>query len=299
MAGKHQLRSSKKDNVKLCASCDNQINTSKDYGLKCTLCEKFFHQTCSSLTLTQVKNMAPNSIWYCSECKSDDDDVFNSTVIGPETSDNLVSSPDNNYTLGDVMAKLNKMEVDYSKVWQVLHEQIEENKKLKEELQNLRNDFSNKQPITEEEMCQEISQRVEKAGNIIIYNAKESSSDIISERISHDNGIVQMLFGQMNLPTDYICSVSRIGMKKSNVNRPLKVVLAGAFAVSLVFKYKFRIKSSELKISADQTKSQRNEYKLRIEELKSLSAKGDNNFTIKYINGWPKIVKKSTTQAKK
>lgn len=144
----------------------------------------------------------------------------------------------------------------------------------------------------------EVQDRVSRANNFMIFNAKENSSSELKIRIEADKKVVTEVMDLMGIEnnTDKIVKVLRVGVQKSNKPRPLKVICSDSRLVNSVIRSKSKLYSSEFRVSSDQTKMQQDHWKAVRAELKSREENGETNLTIKYIQGVPKIVPKSNNK---
>lgn len=159
--------------------------------------------------------------------------------------------------------------------------------------QKLNESLSNKSNIPDdldsETIIDELADRQSRAGNIIIYNLPESGNGASSQNDDLD-GVKTILNGLEIADKDKIHTL-RLGRRGAN-SRPLKIFLGSRSNALLVLKNKTYIseKNSGIKITNDETPMQR-EYKAKLRaELEQRKTAGEENLTIRYVKGKPKIV---------
>lgn len=271
-------------------SCCNRNSKSKnEYAIKCTQCQLWNHRSCCGLTIIQLKELGKNHKWICDKCQlpeSDEEDELNNTIMGPSdsssTKQNIKSSND------DIMRKLIDMEKNYNKLWSALNKQVEENTKLRNEIESIKKQINN-----EADIYAEMSERVEKASNILIFGAAESTSMETKVRIEFDNSVVNQLFEKMDLQCVTPIHIHRIGVKKPNSHRPIRVKLSNSSVATKVLQNKKKLSETDPKIKADQTLKQRESFKTALSTLNAKPQPSD--WIIKYIRGNPTVVKKQKT----
>lgn len=134
----------------------------------------------------------------------------------------------------------------------------------------------------------------------MVYNAKESVSSNLSERIEADRAVVKEVLQNLGMEnkSENIIKVLRVGRGNTKKARPIKVILSSSQMVKDILKTKSRLYGSDLRISLDLTKIQQEQLRVIKAELKNRQEKGEKNLTIRYINGVPKVEVKSTAKSK-
>lgn len=232
--------------------CNTELNAERE--IKCDLCKKYIHTTCSSLTRAEIQCLKANNrnvSYFCDNCK------FNGNIIN-----------------------------ELKQLVMCLQEQI---KALREEITPI--DTKSNQ-ISAEHIISEINERRKRAKNIIILNVKEPNNKDVQNRIQSDIDETKKILNDTDLDVNNFKYI-RLGKFSREKVRPIKVIFNNEHSALHVIKNKRNINNENLRVFADQTKLQR-EYFFKVkQELHNFIAAGDNNKTIKYINNIPTIVDKS------
>lgn len=136
--------------------------------------------------------------------------------------------------------------------------------------------------------------RIKRENNIIVYGIIENENSELSEV----NKVLQIVKPDKSITVN--CdNIVRLGKKKDNTSRPrpLRVTLKNKYEVYAILKYKFTLKSapefSNVTLKKDETLYQRELLQKCRTALKERNEQGEEDLTIKYINGLPTIVKKN------
>lgn len=173
-----------------------------------------------------------------------------------------------------------------------------------ETISNIQNDLqqlksvSNLQPVSETQcatlqadILAEMEERSIRDKNIVIAGIPESLSTISSERQEHDKGeiskIISAIFSGCLAPKPL--KIIRLGKIDAGKTRPIKVCFDSATTAKEILKN--RSKVDAVKIYSDQSPYQQKFVKNLREELQKRTQSGENDLTIKYTRGVPKIVK--------
>ncbi|XP_061728918.1 uncharacterized protein LOC133533861 [Cydia pomonella] len=155
-------------------------------------------------------------------------------------------------------------------------------------------DNPNTRPLDEEGLIKEIRERAYREKNIIIYGISELADGNIQEKQQHDNNevhnITQLIIENSPVPQQ----IFRLGKFNPNKTRPVKVCYDSAQTVKQILRNKNKIENKEAKIYADLTPTQQNNLKALRQELRTRQENGENNITIKYVDGCPKIITTNT-----
>lgn len=169
-----------------------------------------------------------------------------------------------------------------------LEEKIESIQKTNEELS------SKNVTINSEDIIAEMLDRKNRARNIIITNIPEAKSVSYSDKTKEDKDTLTELLKDFEVDTDNI-KTYRLG-KYNNKARPIKVVLNSEEEAKKILKNRNKVRLTNVHIHGDQTKKQREYFYEVKNNLEELLKKGENNKTIKYIQGKPTIVDKTTVK---
>lgn len=225
--------------------------------IKCCICKNLFKHTCAGITLNEVKIISSKaSLSYtCVNC----------TTIGQDIND-----------LKAVIAELKNEVAELKSQNSVPSEN------------NISNSVFN-------EIVHEVIERQKRIKNIIIYGIKENTSNDQNVRLNCDTTNVKNVLNFMSEDTNALdIKPIRLGKYLPNMGkpRPIKVVFKDEQIVHNIINKSRQLKNSEfsyVSISPDRTPKQIEYYKTLKNELNERKAKGENNLTIKYINGIPTI----------
>lgn len=137
----------------------------------------------------------------------------------------------------------------------------------------------------------ELNERKRRSSNILMFGVPESDSDNVDQRKKHDTSEVEKALAALP-QAERPLTVIRLGKPQPGATtaRPLKLVMAGKPKAINILKNKSKL-PSHIKVKCDQTPYQRDQLKKLREELSVRNDNGEKDFTIKYINGCPRIVK--------
>lgn len=290
-----------------CPVC--RATTVNTYAISCCKCEKWSHIKCISMNVATLNlydrelKLADGKRWFCKGCTQN---VQKRTSIGaPNTAPN--STPKKDFTLADIMMKLESMENKYSEVFSRLDEQKKINSELKAEINELRAKLINSSiPATENEgsnskssmvdPVQEMSDREYRKKNLIVFGAVEEKSENDDVKSEVDQNIIREIIETSGMKIDNKdVKISRIGRPAPGKIRPLKIRFNSAENVRQVISKAKEMKKkqnmSTLAFSYDRTPKQVQEYKIIKNELTNRMSEGEEGLKIKYIKGVPRIVK--------
>lgn len=151
------------------------------------------------------------------------------------------------------------------------------------------------QPGDYEHLFSEIHERSQREKNIIISGIVELQSSNIDDRRKHDKTEICNIINKIVPEAIQPIKTIRLGKHNPNKSRPIKAIFERAQDAKLILRNKSIIKSGTCKIYSDETPNQK-KYRLRLtDELNRRIQNGEQNLTIKYINGIPRII---ATQSK-
>lgn len=240
----------------MCVCC--KIATDQHKLINCCVCRNNYKHTCVGLTLNEVKTIStkPGLSYTCTNC----------STIGKDINE-----------LKAVIAEL-KNEVT----------------QLKLQKSDLSNDVLNNNTFNE--IAQEVLERQRRSKNIIIYGINEISTMDRNTRLAQDTNNVKDVLNFLSLDTGTVNNISPMRLGKylpdREKPRPIKIAFNDEQTVQNVIRRARQLKDSQygrVHISLDRTPRQIEHYKSLKNELNERSANGENNLTIKYINGLPTI----------
>ena len=122
----------------------------------------------------------------------------------------------------------------------------------------------------------EDKKKEEREYNLIIYRIPESDAEEGNDRKKHDEDFIKEVSKITKSESVEIASINRIGEKKAEGNRPVRVVLKNKTGKSKILENAKLLANAESKykaisISADYSKEQRALIKAKVEEAKKLS----------------------------
>lgn len=309
---------SQKDRDTNCGAC-NQSISKKQYSILCFDCDKWYHNKCIELSVSQVKyydaelKKAGGDRWKCPSC-------LRETVRSSQTSRKSLSIPDTRtypepivskpVTLEDIMAKLNNMEMLYQELLLRHNQQIEINECLKVDISNLNikvntlettlADLAHMEPpsiaraagrnstnVSDRDILNEVVERQKRMNNLMIFNLDISKDFPESVQI---NELLTQISGQpMNITSSGV-----IGKPNKNGFRAVKVRLGSPDDVGLILKNRAKaITLKKVYIEPDMTPKQREELNAVRNEFQCRKQNGEDNIRIKFVNGIPEIAQKN------
>lgn len=137
----------------------------------------------------------------------------------------------------------------------------------------------------------EIEERQRRANNLIFVGIPEITEKSFKVRQEHD---VREVIKILQI-IDYECSgptkIIRLGKYSYGKDRPLRVCFQSADIVKQILRSKSKLTGS-VRVYADLTLSQRHYFNSLKQKLLDRERNGEKDLILKYINGFPKIVKK-------
>ncbi|KAJ3650193.1 hypothetical protein Zmor_021895 [Zophobas morio] len=191
----------------------------------------------------------------------------------------------------NLVATINSLTMMLADVRKVVGDLVEENKRLRQEIELLKDEKSHGPCVLSDvKILEEVEERQFRSHNIIISNLPESQEESNEKKATDDGNKVVNLISATGIGETEILKTVRIG-KISNKPRLIKVTLSSSVIVrEIVTKYRTR---NGIYVNRDLTKMQQDvAYKTR-KEFKERVNKGEKNISLKYYNGVPKIVTKN------
>lgn len=208
----------------------------------------------------------------------------------------LIKTPVKSFSNNDIMEKLIHMESQYTDLLNKYENQLKINEELVTEISTLKsrvdkmelvarttpqNEKANQNQDLDAMFSGELFDRQKRANNIILFNLPEKN---------HDMEDVKELFDNTFNETVNVSGATRIGKPNRNKNRAIKVFLQNNFEVMSLISKRHKLKGTNVYLSADLTRRQRETEKAAREELLQRRNNGESNIQLKYIHGVPKVV---------
>jgi len=190
-----------------CDICKKNVGDQEE-GLLCNKCLTWKHRECLNISEKAYQRLAKSKQdWHCNTCK---------TKAGSKTTEK--SGKD--YTIGDVMAKLEQMDNRYNILFQKYNEQKQINNELQNELSEIKNQLNK-------------TEQRELNNNIIIQGIPYKNEENIE-------GIVKKIGEKLQISlTSQNFSATRLG-KIANKATPIKVILTSSEVKKQVMKSKVK-----------------------------------------------------------
>lgn len=146
---------------------------------------------------------------------------------------------------------------------------------------------SNKTPL--DEILNELNDQNLRKKNVIVCGINEPECMDSKERRNLDKTTVYNIFKQIMENCPEPTKNMRVGKYKPGAHRAIKVCFASEETAITILRSKNKLKSSHVKIYPDHTPYQQTYFKKLKNELNQRITDGEENLTIKYINGVPQI----------
>lgn len=208
---------------------------------------------------------------------------------------------------GELKSLIQSLKTEFSNNLLVLNQEIND------KITNLKNEFSefktemDKRLVSTDvsnndmdDIVEELAEQHARKQNIIVFGISEQSPETGADlRIEADkvelSSVLKSCVPTMDLSTMRPHRLGRYSPTQSRP-RPIKVTLASVSDVHSLIKNTNKLKNtpnySKISISYDRTPKQLSTYKKLKQQLNDRISSGENNITIKYVRGVPKIVTK-------
>lgn len=146
-------------------------------------------------------------------------------------------------------------------------------------------------------LLREIGDREKRSCNLMVFGVPESSSADLQRRIADDTSHIEVMMAKLGVDiiARKVLRVGKLGVKP----RPLKLILSSREDVFRCLKNKKKLQNSDLRINSDLTELQRTHLRGLRQQLRDRIDGGEKDVTIRYVDGVPKIIKTSSSAAKK
>lgn len=240
-----------------CACCNKAFEP--HLMIQCSVCKKFFKNTCVEVSTSEVRTMNANKgyDWSCKDCRSVGNDLKDLKAL-------ILSLQD----------EIKSLKTEHFKMRGAMNANIE---------------F--------EEIIEEINERNRRKFNLVISGIEEQSQEQSSaERFEKDKNTIKDVLLKVE-PDLSVGNIKPIRLGRFDVNnarpRLLKITLSEEHQVLNIIHKAKTIKNydeyKQVSIFSDRTPRQINYYKDIKNQLNERTNAGEN-CRIKYVNGVPKIV---------
>ncbi len=284
-----------------CGKCSAEIQEG-DHGLQCERCDTWYCISCLNLSENEyeVLSLRADLHWFCDECEN--------KALHAVRNDQEIEERCNTY-MKNINERLERNETEI-KTKASINQLATLEEKIQGEITSLKDNIQQLKPGTSDsssgngniigQVCTQLKDRDNRANNLVIYRAIESTSNLKDERIKHDKEIVDKLYiatshGSLN----HKCR--RLGKKALGPtredgtlqqNRPLLVTFETNDDKMKVMKNLQALRSAEdmlkvLSVAHDMSKEEREvNNKLRVEAKKLNDENEEENF-IYVVRGEP------------
>lgn len=200
--------------------------------------------------------------------------------------------------LNEIANSTNNLNTEQQTIKTQLTDIIAKNNNTEKKIKSIESDITSlkNNPIVKptnsqsyENIIQEIHERNVRARNIIIMGVKECRSSKVEEAYAHDKSEVEKIINHLADGCPKPTKIFRLGKYNPTKNRKVKVCFESPQTAKTLLRSKSKL-SPDYKIYSDQTVAQQNYFKNLKNELTQRIANGEQDITIKYIKGIPKIV---------
>ena len=285
-----------------CPTCTRVVKANEK-GTQCSICDRWFHNTCQDLTPDEYKALQGNNTrihWYCDSCQVGATSLYKK-VLSLE-----VASKKMETKIGKLEEKIDgkpsKEEVDTqiaAKLDEALETKVEES--IDEKMQGIEN-------INSETICTkvvtEISERENRANNIIMHGIDKSNEEDGADRTREDWETIKQVLTEIGIeeqPGDQT-TMKRLGERTEDKKRPILISLKDKRMKQEIITKARKLKDSEkfkqVGISHDLTKIQREELKNLREEARKKSTEETTYIVIGPPERRKIVAKKDRTQAR-
>lgn len=246
----------------ICKCCGNNAEPHK--SINCCICDNSYKIECVDISNAEARKIRSKAglTWTCKKCS----------------------------TLGNDLNTLKKLIVG-----------------LQQEISDLKNTIKTASPSSHsfspqdmETIVQEISQRDKRKTNVIVYGCKEGNYNSNKEQLKADEPIISQILSTLSVTEDEL-KIVRLGkFEPSNTNRgrPIKIMCSSVSNVNTILRNSYKLKTvnefKDIRISSDKTPAQIQFFKEVKGELTRRLTAGEKDLTIKYRNGIPTIITKTS-----
>lgn len=247
-----------------CDICNKQVLDNQD-GLLCDKCNNWKHRTCMSMSQrTYIQIGRSKDTWFCGKCKKEAESEV----------DNKNKQQNKNFTLNDIMAKLELMDQKYNALFAKFQEQEKINERLLSELSTVKKQLNKKE-------------QNELKNNIIVHGVPYMANENIPEIITKIGQTLETPVGKF--------SAFRMG-KEGAKNSAIKVIFDNEDTKKgfLKSKNKFNLGSRDLGYTTDNKVFLNHDLtKANLELFKEAKIfKSNNSFKYLWISNGSILLKK-------
>lgn len=250
----------------------------------------------SKRELAEIRNQMSEMMSYLKSVNGTQSENLNKLREDVTSIKNHVS--DIRETVDKLITEQNKIKteiagfVDINKQTEKRIEALERNM---QQLQETTSTATTVAPLLCEDIMAEINHRNQRAKNIIVIGLPEPNGNETNEteKDEADKAEVINILKMISADCPAPAKIFRLGKQNQQRNRPVKVCFSTQETAISILRKKNNLKRESIKIFSDQTPFQQAFLKTLKEELESRIASGEENLSIKYVKGVPKIVSKN------
>lgn len=299
-----------------CSSCGLVIKYEDD--ARCSKCIRIYHAACASSR--QECGNASSTAWICDACT-----ITVQRSSGPESSAQPpeaslehglgASEPLNishfksimdqftslNAAINDCRSGIHNTNKLLAEHGELISSCIGEIGDLKQENTELRLKVADMerrlQAVNIDALYTETRDRLQRESNIMIFNVPERDQSHLDD----DASVVKNVLSSIaEVSADDIQSVSRVGNRRPESSRPIKVQLKDPRAKFLILKQKNRLRNTSfhnVSVNSDMTPKQQEHLRNLRRDLARRKALGEKDIAIRFVHNEAVIVKLSTSQS--
>lgn len=279
------------------------VVSNNDKGVQCDDCDRWFHSNCLNMTSSEYNKLASNLSlkWQCNrvDCNGVVPAQLSSTS---SVLDEILKKMDSLATkelLEPISSDLAALKSNFGELSKVIADFEPRLNKVEEDVKFLLEDAGNKGNLKSvDDIYSEMVDRASRQSNIIIFNMPESDNPQVSVKKAHDLDLINKTLHAAKLSSEKF-TFYRLGKSTARRPRPIKLILSSPAEARDFFRnfstdnlHSLDTNLSDITVSHDRTPKEKKYLEELRKTLENRTKSGENDLTIKYINGTPQIVKK-------
>lgn len=290
--------------LEICPVCVKKVKDDEE-GLQCDdPCNRWFHRQCANVPKTEYTKIASNTTikWYCTRA----DCVHQNTQVSPDIStvlSTLIGKVDSLATmvnkLSDVPDDTKIIKTEIQSIQEKLNTIEPKLEELDRRLTTLEQSDGSGSSLSTNSVIEELHERNLRKKNLIVFNAPESTNNLPQDIKVHDTSLLTSIIHSA-IPDFDVSRIKffRLGSRAAGKPRPIKLIFPSEGDMNQVLSSFSTEQISSLNPSLKDVKLSRDRTPLELSSLRDLRRElelrltaGEKDLTIKYRNGFPKIVK--------